>query len=53
MINRNFVKNINSWSDFKNLLESKTKLEKVQVFEELTKYYLEYNHIYKTKIKNV
>ena len=39
------LKNINSWSDFKNLLDTKTKQEKGQAFEELTKYYLQYNAV--------
>ena len=30
------ISKINSWSDFKNLLVTKTKQEKGQAFEELT-----------------
>jgi superfamily II DNA or RNA helicase len=48
-----FFSNINSWSDLKNLLETKTKQEKGQAFEELTKYFLQYNPVYKTKLKQV
>jgi superfamily II DNA or RNA helicase len=47
------LKDVNNWNDFKNILESKTKLEKGKAFEELTKYYLQYNPIYKSKLKNV
>ena len=50
---KKLISSINSWNDFKSLLETKTKLEKGKAFEELTKYYLEYNPIYKTKLKNV
>ncbi len=50
---KKLISSINSWNDFKNVLETKTKLEKGKAFEELTKYYLEYNPIYKTKLKNV
>jgi predicted helicase len=48
-----FLYNVNSWSDFKTLLETKTKQEKGQAFEELTKYFLQYNPVYKTKLKQV
>jgi len=44
---------VNSWNDFKKILSTKTKLEKGTVFEELTKYYLSYNAIYKSKLKTV
>ena len=47
------ISSINSWNDFKSLLETKTKLEKGKAFEELTKYYLQYNSVYSTKLKNV
>jgi len=47
------ISNINSWSDFKQSLENKTKLEKGKTFEILTKYYLEYNPLYNTKLKKV
>jgi superfamily II DNA or RNA helicase len=47
------ISKINSWSDFKSLLDSKTKQEKGQAFEELTKYFLQYNPVYKTKLKQV
>ena len=47
------ISKINSWSDFKNLLVTKTKQEKGQAFEELTKFFLEYNPVYKTKLKKV
>ena len=49
----NWYNKINSWSDFKNLLETKTKQEKGQAFEELTKYYLQYNAVYTSKLKQV
>ncbi len=47
------ISKINSWNDFKNLLVTKTKQEKGQAFEELTKFFLEYNPVYKTKLKKV
>jgi predicted helicase len=40
-------------SDFKFALKDVSKLEKGNAFEELTKYYLLSNPIYKYKIKNV
>ena len=49
----NWYNKINSWSDFKNLLDNKTKQEKGQAFEELTKYYLQYNAVYTSKLKQV
>lgn len=48
-----YISKVNNWYDFKNILVSKTKLEKGKAFEELTKYYLEYNPVYKSKLKNV
>ena len=53
MTNPLLLHNINSWLDFKNHLETKTKQEKGQAFEELTKYFLEFNPVYKTKLKQV
>jgi superfamily II DNA or RNA helicase len=50
---KSFISSINSWNDFKNVLDTKTKLEKGKAFEELTKYYLQYNPIYRTKLKQV
>lgn len=50
---KSIISKTNNWNDFKNILESKTKLEKGKAFEELTKYFLEYNPVYKTKLKNV
>ena len=47
------LKGVNNWNDFKNVLEAKSKLEKGKAFEELTKYYLLYNPVYKSKLKNV
>ncbi len=47
------ISKVNSWNDFKNVLESKSKLEKGNAFEELTKYYLQYNPVYKSKLKNI
>jgi superfamily II DNA or RNA helicase len=48
-----FISSINSWSDFKNVLNNKTKLGKGNAFEELVKYYLQYKPVYKSKLKNV
>ncbi len=50
---KQIISKVNSWSELKNVLETKTKLEKGKAFEELTKYYLQYNPIYKSKLKNV
>lgn len=50
---KTYIAKVNNWSDFKNILESKTKHEKGKAFEELTKHYLEYNPVYKSKLKNV
>jgi superfamily II DNA or RNA helicase len=50
---KNIISSVNSWFDFKEVLNSKTKLEKGNAFEELTKYYLSYNPIYKSKLKTV
>ena len=50
---KKYILKVNSWNDFKSLLESKTKQEKGQAFEELTKFFLEYNPVYKTKLKQV
>ncbi len=50
---KSFISSINSWNDFKNVLDTKTKFEKGKAFEELTKYYLQYNPVYKTKLKQV
>lgn len=50
---KQIITKVNSWSELKNVLETKTKLEKGKAFEELTKYYLQYNPIYKSKLKNV
>ncbi len=50
---KSFLLNVNSWSDFKFHLENKSKSEKGQAFEQITKYYLKYNPIYQTKLKNV
>ena len=47
------ISKVNNWNDFKNVLDSKTKLEKGNAFEELTKFYLQYNPVYKSKLKNV
>ena len=43
---KSFISKINCWNDFKNVLETKTKLEKGKAFEKLTQYYLEYNPVY-------
>lgn len=50
---KRIISSVNSWADFKEVLHSKTKLEKGNAFEELTKYYLSYNPIYKSKLKTV
>jgi len=50
---KNIISSVNTWADFKEVLNSKTKLEKGNAFEELTKYYLSYNPIYKSKLKTV
>ena len=50
---KNIISSVNSWFDFKEVLNSKTKLEKGNAFEELTKYYLSYNPIHKSKLKTV
>jgi len=47
------ISGINSWNDFKEFLKDKSKLEKGNAFEELTKYYLSYNPVYKSKLKTV
>ena len=44
---------IGSWNEFKNHLEAKSALEKGTAFEELTKLYLEYHPVYRTKLKTV
>jgi hypothetical protein len=52
MINSASVKNINRWSNFKNLLDTKTKQEKGQAFEELSVLELEkLNHGTKNKTR--
>ena len=53
MIINKIISQVNNWSDFKNVLESKTELEKGKAFEGLTKYYLEFNPVYKSILKNV
>ncbi|MCF8424934.1 MAG: DEAD/DEAH box helicase family protein [Bacteroidia bacterium] len=50
---KNIISSVNSWIDFKEVLKSKSKLEKGNAFEELTKYYLSYNPVYKSKLKTV
>jgi len=50
---KNIISSVNTWADFKEVLKSKSKLEKGNAFEELTKYYLSCNPIYKSKLKNV
>lgn len=50
---KRIISSVNSWADFKEVLNSKTKLEKGNAFEEITKYYLSYNPIYKSKLKTV
>ena len=49
----NLFPKIGSWNDFKNHLEAKSALEKGTAFEELTKHYLEYHPVYRTKLKTV
>lgn len=50
---KHIISSVNTWADFKEVLNSKTKLEKGNAFEELTKNYLDYNPIYKSKLKAV
>lgn len=50
---KRIISSVNSWADFKEVLNSKTKLEKGNAFEEITKHYLSYNPIYKSKLKTV
>ncbi len=47
------IAKVNTWSDFKTVLEKCAKHEKGKAFEELTKYYLQYNPVYSTTLKNV
>jgi predicted helicase len=47
------ITKINSWENLKSVLEFKEPLEKGNIFEEITKYYLEFDPKYKTKIKHV
>lgn len=47
------IKNLSNWKEYKSFLETKTKQEKGKSFEELTKYYLQYNPVYKSKLKQV
>jgi len=46
LILKSLISQINSWNDFKNLLSTKTELEKGKAFEELTKYFLKHNEKY-------
>ena len=48
-----FCKEVNNWNEFKEVLSGLSKLEKGKTFEELTKYYLQYNPVYKSKLKQV
>lgn len=50
---KSLISKVNTWSDFKNGLKPLSKLEKGNAFEELTKYYLLSNAVYKDKLKNV
>jgi superfamily II DNA or RNA helicase len=50
---KSLISKVNTWSDFKNGLKPLSKLEKGNAFEELTKYYLLSNPVYKDKLKNV
>jgi superfamily II DNA or RNA helicase len=50
---KSIISKVNSWADFKNALKPLSKLEKGYAFEELTKYYLLSNPVYKDKLKNV
>src|ERR1035437_4111961 len=47
------IATVNTWNDFKKTLQSKSNLEKGNAFEELTKYYLSYNPVYRSKLKAV
>jgi len=50
---KSLISKLNTWADFKNVLKPLSKLEKGNAFEELTKYYLLSNPVYKDKLKNV
>ncbi len=50
---KSLISKINSWSDFKIALKPLSKLEKGNAFEQLAKYYLLSNPVYKDKLKSV
>ena len=50
---KSLISKVNSWSDFKIALKPLSKLEKGNAFEQLTKYYLLSNPVYKDKLKSV
>ena len=50
---KSLILKVNSWSDFKIALKPLSKLEKGNAFEQLTKYYLLSNPVYKDKLKSV
>ncbi len=50
---KSLISKVNSWSDFKNLLEPLSKLEKGDAFEQLTKYYLLCHSKHIDNLKNV
>ena len=50
---KSLISKVNSWADFKIALSPLSKLDKGNAFEELTKYYLLSNPVYKDKLKNV
>jgi predicted helicase len=50
---RKLISKINSWNDFKIALKPLSKLEKGSAFEQLTKYFLLSNPVYKDNLKTV
>ena len=50
---KRYIAKVNTWSEFKEVLSSLSKLEKGKIFEELTKYFLYYHPVYKSKLKHV
>jgi len=50
---KSLISKVSCWSDFKKLLSPLSKLEKGNAFEELTKYHLLSNPVYKDALKKV
>jgi superfamily II DNA or RNA helicase len=53
MLLKSLLSDVNSWADFKNKVLAISKKEKGNAFEELTKYYLLINPVYRNQLKNV